>query len=630
MIKGLAQSKFLRLLPLDRLIQILARSRQLEAGQHTSETLDKIGSAENIGYFVLPSFVKAGENIWISAIIRRAGAAEIVESAEVQGKPEDLLVMVQDLNSKVRSGFAGLPEDGGGDQQDLAMITTPSLPALGHFVESERLYALDDFKGSIKELEKAVQSDPEYAMAYWKLAENYDYLGNVDLLRENIEKALSLADRVSRRDRFLIEGYAASSLDESSARAIESYKKLLALYPNDETGLAYLGSIYRNIEDWDAAIEQFETIMKINPGHLFAYENLAYCHTAKGRYEKALGILEASVSTFPDVAFFPSQITLIHLIQGRFDAVAEEARTALARSPAAQTQLEFLGYVGQLQGDLESARRIFKQIQKSEDAASQVRSWARLAHVSSLQGRFQQSRDEFRRGAEIARRSNMKSEELELRWQSACLLLRERKFPETAEAMDAILGTFGLAEKSRSRLFPLHLLGMAELGQGRIEDAKRTARRLLRLVDDIGCPKYMRYHHLLMGKIALAEGRVRDAIDELEKAHALLSAQRERTDEHAFFMEALGEGYERNGQPEKAAGIHRQILALTTGRLRWGDIYARSQYRLGCLYQNNKSPAEAISFFEKFLALWKDADPALPEIKDAKERIALLKKVQQP
>ncbi len=67
------------------------------------------------------------------------------------------------------------------------------------------------------------------------------------------------------------------------------------------------------------------------------------------------------------------------------------------------------------------------------------------------------------------------------------------------------------------------------------------------------------------------------------------------------------------------------ITALTQGRRAYGDIYAKSFYMLGNIYEQQGHNAKAIVQYDKFLDLWKDADPGLPEVADARERVAGLK-----
>ena len=68
--------------------------------------------------------------------------------------------------------------------------------------------------------------------------------------------------------------------------------------------------------------------------------------------------------------------------------------------------------------------------------------------------------------------------------------------------------------------------------------------------------------------------------------------------------------------------IDEEIAHLTSGRLWWGDIYAKSFYMLGKIAEQRGWPGKAIEHYEKFLDVWKDADPGLPEIEDAKKRLA--------
>ncbi len=79
---------------------------------------------------------------------------------------------------------------------------------------------------------------------------------------------------------------------------------------------------------------------------------------------------------------------------------------------------------------------------------------------------------------------------------------------------------------------------------------------------------------------------------------------------------------ESPGSPQKT--IEAQKEELTTGRLWLGDLYAKSFYMLGKIYEKKEMTKEARENYEKFLELWKDADPGIIEVSIAKKRLASL------
>jgi tetratricopeptide (TPR) repeat protein len=94
-------------------------------------------------------------------------------------------------------------------------------------------------------------------------------------------------------------------------------------------------------------------------------------------------------------------------------------------------------------------------------------------------------------------------------------------------------------------------------------------------------------------------------------------------------MYFLGQAYYKTGQIDEAIEELEGIIPLTMGRLYYGDIYARSFYMLGKIFEEKGWKGKAIENYEKFLRLWKEADPGIAEIEEAKQRLARLKKPAQ-
>ncbi len=75
---------------------------------------------------------------------------------------------------------------------------------------------------------------------------------------------------------------------------------------------------------------------------------------------------------------------------------------------------------------------------------------------------------------------------------------------------------------------------------------------------------------------------------------------------------------------EKAKETYEDITQLTIGRYYWAGIYAKSYYMLGKIHEQQGDSAKAIEHYEKFLSLWKDYDPGIAEVEDARTRVASL------
>ena len=625
----LYQSRYLRVLRQDRLMSILSDLNKLDDERPLSKTLDRISEAANVGYFILPSCAKVGDSLLIStSVIKAKTDVALGEPDTAKGNPDqDLLAMVEELSQKVKSKLDLSPEEIAADA-GRGRITSTSPEALRHYTDGERAYARGDYVSSLKALELAVREDPNFAMAYLKMADSYEYVGDYAKHRSYLQKAQALADRVSVKDRYLIQGYASYVLDESPLKAIESYMKLVDLYPLDDKALTGLGAIYRNLEEWDLAQAQFDRILALNPRDSLALENKIFIETSKGQYDRAMALNDEVLASPQAGQIFVRQRPLIQILQSRFDSAAAELDRILTDSPDDIEMLELKGNIAQLRGEGPSARELYERIRQSGESDPSVpdfrgRLW--LARLSIQEGKFERAREGIIEGIKIAQTKNLFYDEIETGLQLACIELELGQFTQASERLR---GVFGFAQDhfiTKINKTVLHLWGLAALGAGNVNEAERIGEELRLSIERASFPRQMRRHDHLMGSIALAEGRTDQAVRLLEHAASLLHAQRDNGDEQAFFEDALARAYYQSGSWTKAEKAYRGIIDLTTGRLLWGDIYARSFYWLGKIAQKTRDVSAARAHFEDFLRLWQDADGGLPEVEDARKQLEALK-----
>ncbi|MGB6340299.1 MAG: tetratricopeptide repeat protein, partial [Candidatus Aminicenantaceae bacterium] len=92
-----------------------------------------------------------------------------------------------------------------------------------------------------------------------------------------------------------------------------------------------------------------------------------------------------------------------------------------------------------------------------------------------------------------------------------------------------------------------------------------------------------------------------------------------------LFIESLALAFYRSGDVKKAQEQYENLIALTPGGLFYGDIYTKSFYMLGKIYEQQGDTSKAIENYERFLDLWKDADPGMAEVEDARKRLTGLR-----
>jgi len=357
LITDLSQSKFLHVLSSDRIYSLLEKQNLLEKEKCSTEDLEKVASQGGASHVIRGSYITAGDKFIISVSLTKAETAQVISSIREEGVGEASVTESLDKITKQIKTDLKLSEEQISSDLDkkLAQITTNSSEAFKYYSEGVMLHTQGRYREAIPLFQRAIAIDPEFAMAYRKLGHNYGNLGLAHLYKENLERAMELKDRLSDKERFLIEGDYYGISENTFDKAIAAYENALERYPDYTTANNNLAFIFFRLEQWDKAIPYFERAIKAEIEYGLTYRLLANCYLAIGENNKAKEILDSYLENIGDSTEIHRGLAAYYQDLGEYDLALPEVEKALSIDPTDSWNLNAQATVYKYQGDLEKA-----------------------------------------------------------------------------------------------------------------------------------------------------------------------------------------------------------------------------------------------------------------------------------
>ncbi len=631
LIVDLAQSRYLHVLSGDNLYNILRQMNLLEARSYTREELERVASRGGVNHIIQGDLSRAGDNFRINIVLQKADTGEILGSESVDGKGEaSILSIVDKLTKRIKTNFMLSAEEIASDiDREVVKIVTSSPEALRYYIQGRELHNKAEYRNSIQMMEKALAFDPEFAMAYRSMAVSYNNLLMFSESKEYHQKAFELKDRLSDRERFLIEAEFYRGSEINYQKAIEAYTKHLDLYPDDRIANTNLGILYMSTEQWDKAIERYDVLIQYKDESFFPYVNISDAYRAKGMYQAVHKLLEEYIQNFHESGEIRGELAVNFFLQGEYKLALDEVDKAFSLNPENIQNHIRKGNIYLCAENFEKAEGEYSRILERKERGYHLYARIVLGTLNLLQGKLESGRQHYQQGLNLAETFG------DFWWRTCFHIWTGYSYLRSGRPTDA-LKEFDTAWKLvpdsddnlRWQRRLLYYKGRAYLALNSFEEAQKPADSIKELVEKGANKKEIRYYHHLLGLIELEKKNYSRAIGYFKEAISLLPYEHGLgpfASDQAVFVEPLAMAYYGSGEREKAREEYEQILNLTIGKLYYGDIYARSLYWLGKIYDEEGLKDKAIEYYQRFLDLWKDADSGLAEVEDAEKRLLSLR-----
>jgi tetratricopeptide (TPR) repeat protein len=458
--------------------------------------------------------------------------------------------------------------------------TTPSLEALKTFSMGVKTQQEKGDAEAIPFLRRALEMDPKFPMAYARLAVAYGNLGQPSLAAENLKKAYALRDRVSEREKFHITAdYYAFATGELEKEA-QTYVLWMQSYPRDYIPHNNLGDNSKTLGQYDKAVAETQEALRLEPNNLYTHTNLGQELLAFNRLDEA---------------------------KAAFDQ-------ALVRKLDGWTLRLYMYYLAFLRGD--SAHMEQQLSWGAGKSGAEDPLLSAQSDTDAYYGRLTKARDFTRRAVDSAIRAD--SKETAALWQVNAAL-REAEFGNAAAAKQGVTAALALAPGR-----DVKVLGALALARG--GDSARAKAMIEELEKSNPTNTVLKLYWLptLKAAIELNRGNSAQALESLEAAAPYELGEPPPTQEGTLYPAYLrGQAYllARQGQ---AAATEFQKFLDHRGIVVNFPLGALAHLGLARAYAMSGDTAKAKNAYRDFLALWKDADPDIPILKEAKAEYAKL------
>jgi tetratricopeptide (TPR) repeat protein/predicted Ser/Thr protein kinase len=579
----LEQSPFLKIISDQQIQQVLKMMGQKSDATLTPETARELCQRTASAAVLDGSIATLGSQyvLGLKAVNCRTGDSLAQEQATADGK-ERVLGSLGEAATKLRQKLGESLSTVQKFDSPLEQATTPSLEALqAYSLGWKTQWVKGDSAAAVPFFQRAIQLDPNFAMAYASLGTSYWVLAETSLGEENMEKAYMLRERVSMREKFYIESHYHDFVTGDMEKTRQACELWTQTYPRDDVAKIVLGVVYSKLGQYDKLLAENREALGLYASAV-NYANLADSYLYLNRLDEARATAVEAQAKKLDSPYLRFLLYQLAFLQNDAAGMAQQVSWANGKSGwedvLAAEEADSAGYSGQLGKARELSRRAVVSAERAEEKETAAGYEADAALREALFGHAAEARQ---------------------RTAAALRLSRGRDVQYGAALALALAGDAAQAEALADDL------------------AKRFTEDTL---------VQFNYLPTIHAQVALIRKDHLKAVEVLQlTASYELGTPTDRVSPALYPVYVRGQAYLAAHQGSESASEFQKILDHRGVAVN-EPIGALAHLGLARAYalQGDTAKAGTSAAYQDFLTLWKDADPDIPILKDAKAEYAKL------
>ena len=632
LITNLEQSKDLSVMTWERMHDVLKVMGKEEVKSIDEDLGFELCRMDGIEAIVVGSFTKAGDMFATDVKVLDVDSKRLLRTASSKGEgiASILKLQIDELSKDISQGVGISEEKRAATQLPIADVTTTSMDAYNYFLRGRDDYDKFYFEDARRFLEKAIELDSTFAVAYLYLARTYRGLADVGASDKASEKAKALSEKATERERLYIQ----AATEENPEARFTILKQIAHDYPKEKRTRLELGEYYYSRNLLPEAIREFNEVLELDPEYGIAINSLAYVYAEMGNFETAIEYFRRYASVSPGDANPFDSMGDMYMLMGRLDDAIAKYREALEVKPGFGSSWK-LAYVYALKEDYPEAMRWvdrFIERAPSQGIRAEGHLWSGWYHYWLCNS--DEALSELDRSVECAEIAGNRFLKAYAEWIKGWIYCDMGKFELSTRCFSTSFGFFMETDSSSipflTAVFLFHHASV-DLKEGEVDSAKsRLAGMKLSLpqVDQDRRSIIKFRQDLLYGEVLLAQDSTEKAIALCENVTPppILSLSMVDVVAHniPFLRDVLARAYQQNGEVDKAITEYERLITFDPESDDRRLIHPKYHYRLATLCEEKGLKTRAIEAYERFLEIWRNADPGTSEVEEAKMRLARL------